>query len=1276
MKYNIKAMKKMLKISKSILSILIVILTTMCINTEINAQDCNKAMACNSNVQVSLDKNCTEVVTPKMMLKYLEFPVSDYSVTVKFLNGSIVPGGVLNSTHIGQKLEVSVKLDRCGLSCWGFIWVEDKLPPTIIGCDSVRLNCDANTTAGIGVPRPTATDACGSVTVTQLKDVITSYNCTGIYTKIIERPWMFTDQSGNVATCVQVICLLRKSISSIKAPPNYDGLTNPSFECGSISNVLASGAPSPVVTGYPLGIGCDNFQVTFKDLQFAICGNGKKVLREWTVIDWCTGKDTMFNQTIKILDTKAPLCSVNPATVVNLNTDPKKCTAAYRVPAPQATDCSNWTYTVGYSLKKANGIYGDTIYTTNIVAHTDNTFTLTSLPTDTTRIIYKLTDACGNISYCSYRVAVKDNEAPSANCLGFTVISLKDNGWASLNAISVNSGSEDNCGIKSIQIRRIDSTCVGFPQDKTFQDAVNFCCSDLSADPNSYIKVVIRVTDHSGNFNECISNVKVQDKQAPKITCPANITLQCFQDYKNLSLTGGSATATDNCTVRVLPYVDVASLSKCGLGIVRRKWTAVDNQGLRDSCIQLITIVNDNPFNETYIVFPRDTTVNVCATADQITPEYLNSKPIFTNTGCTELAVSYTDEFFTAENACQKIIRTWRVINWCDYNANSKEYYTHTQKILVKDAEGPRFISGCVNRTIVSKEGDCEEEVHHRVEATDNCTAASRLKYTWEVDLNSDQTIDRVGTGPAVSQVYPSGNHKMIFRVVDDCGNVTKCEYTFNITDNKKPTPVCIGELVWVLDKLGRAEIWAKDFNLKSEAFCNGGKLKFSFDSLGRDTFKVLTCANVPNGIASRIPLRMYVIDENGNFEFCSVILNLQDSPNSNACPDQLQGGGMISGRVINNAMAAEKNIEVKLTNVSDNIKLSSKSNDDGKFEFGSSQFFKTYMLAPSKTDDHLRGVNTIDLLILQRHILSIKTLETPYQYIAGDINSDERINISDLVTLKQVILGVVDNFPSNRAWRFIPRDLKFNDPKNPYRFEEVKTYNSLMLDDLAADFLMLKMGDLDASYANQSLFGRKISSVEVIEENTNGATSYYAGEDFEVSAMQMSLNIYGEISNVTSGKLNIKDDSYAIKNNDMKVSWVGAQQVSIKKGDLLFTIAHDSDLSLSSSLVPEIYDNELNTKGIKIVKKGAVSSLEFKNFPNPFSEQTTLQYYLPKKSNVKLTIFDQQGRVVFTSQKSLDKGFYKELIGKEQFTSGAGLYLAKISSDEESKTLKLLLID
>ena len=98
--------------------------------------------------------------------------------------------------------------------------------------------------------------------------------------------------------------------------------------------------------------------------------------------------------------------------------------------------------------------------------------------------------------------------------------------------------------------------------------------------------------------------------------------------------------------------------------------------------------------------------------------------------------------------------------------------------------------------------------------------------------------------------------------------------------DNKPPTPICNSEVVWVLDENGKAEVWASDFNLKSEDLCDGSSLKYSFNASGSQPSKNFTCADVPNGVSATIPLKMYVIDEDGNSEFCDVKLILQDSPN------------------------------------------------------------------------------------------------------------------------------------------------------------------------------------------------------------------------------------------------------------------------------------------------------------------------------------------------------------------------------------------------------------
>ena len=1248
--------------------------------TGLQAQDCNQPFSCVNDIQVSLDTNCMEVITAASIMKNLTFPLSAYTVVIKTSKGKVVPGNIITRAYIGQRLEVSVKLNPCGKSCWGYAWIEDKYPPVLINCDTVTVNCDANLTAGVGVPRVTATDACGPVVVKQLPDVVIKLPCGSPYTKQIERPWMATDSSGNVAICVQVINVRRTSIDDIRAPRNYDDRDLPILECGVFNRYLPNWAPDPAFTGYPLRINCDNIQQHYTDITFEVCGKGKKVLRSWEVIDWCTGRDTTFAQTIKILDTKGPVCTENPNEVVILKTDPKKCTATYKVPDPKATDCSKYSYIVGYRIKDHLGSYGDTIYNKDIIRNLDNSFTLTALPTDTTIIVYKLTDECGNTSYCTTKVLVKDKESPSANCEGYIVVSLRDNGWAELTALALNSGSEDNCKIVKYEIRRLDTNCAGYPQDKTFREKVNFCCDDVNADPTKYIKVVLRVTDAAGNTNECISNVKVQDKLAPLITCPADITLECYEDYTILSKTNGSATATDNCIATIDPYQDTKYLNNCGIGYVLRKWTARDKQGLMAMCTQRITIIDSDPFSEDHIIFPPDTTVNVCTVTEQLTPDYLDSKPKFVSKNCADLAVSYTDDYYEVDNACKKILRHWRVINWCTYNAQEKNYYIHTQKILVHDIEGPKFISGCVDRTIVSREGDCEEEVHHRVEAEDKCTPSNLLKYSWEIDLFSNQTIDRAGVGPAVSDRYPVGKHKMTFRVVDGCGNESKCMYTFLIKDDKKPVPICHGELVWVLDKNGRAEIWASDFNLKSEDFCGTGELTYAFDDKNLQRAKTFTCADVPNGVSARIPLRMYVFDSDGNFEYCSVILNLQDSPGTNACTDNIVGGIAINGRILNNKLEGVDGVNLILSDMTVEHEEILKTRLDGSFSFSDRTLYNSFMLKPEKMDDPIKGVNTLDMVYIQRHVLSVKKLETPYQLLAADVNNDKKIDISDLVGLRRIILGVTTDYGSNRPWRFIPFDFTFNDPHQPFDLVEFKAYDQLLADQLDQDFLMFKVGDVDANYANSQLFGRSNNRLAFVLEQQGNDVVVRAEEAFTMSGMQLGIRANLGAS-IGTGAMNITEDQYFKNGEDIRLSWTKNTNLDVHEGEVIFIIknAKSENIQLTANMNAEIYNELYETYEIDLKSRSGdlvLHSTKLNVYPNPFNDEATLEFYLPKKEAYELKIFDQQGRTAYKIKQNGQQGLNRELLPRTYFGQASGVYLIRLETAGFTITQKVILTD
>lgn len=79
-------------------------------------------------------------------------------------------------------------------------------------------------------------------------------------------------------------------------------------------------------------------------------------------------------------------------------------------------------------------------------------------------------------------------------------------------------------------------------------------------------------------------------------------------------------------------------------------------------------------------------------------------------------------------------------------------------------------------------------------------------------------------------------------------------------------------------------------------------------------------------------------------------------------------------------------------------------------------------------------------------------------------------------------------------------------------------------------------------------------------------------------------------------------------------------------------------------------------------------------NYPDPFKEQTTIEYCVPVKTSIKLEIIDYKGRLVRTLVDEIkEPGIYKaELSGiglKE------GLYFYRLCADRFEDTRRLLLL-
>ncbi len=90
-----------------------------------------------------------------------------------------------------------------------------------------------------------------------------------------------------------------------------------------------------------------------------------------------------------------------------------------------------------------------------------------------------------------------------------------------------------------------------------------------------------------------------------------------------------------------------------------------------------------------------------------------------------------------------------------------------------------------------------------------------------------------------------------------------------------------------------------------------------------------------------------------------------------------------------------------------------------------------------------------------------------------------------------------------------------------------------------------------------------------------------------------------------------------------------------------------------------------------------SISPMEFKllnNYPNPFNPVTTIEYYLPQKGSVTLTIFNVSGQAVNVLKDEIQTaGNYSIMWNATDMPSG--LYFCTLKANGFTETRKMVLV-
>ena len=1250
-------------------------------------------LACNNNVNLSINGTCSLTVTPDMFLEAMEQHEVAYSLEITDTEmDTLVVGNVIGMEYINKQLQVAVIHECSGNSCWGFLTIEDKSIPALECGDDIIIDCNEDISPEtIGFPVPaTATvtpianqdntynvtgyDGCSDVTLTY-SQVIESNLCQGDFGSTIVRNWLVTDVSGNTSTCQQNISVMRGSLDDITFPESYDDVlgSNPSLNpCASFPK-LDNGNPDPAFTGSPMGSFCMNVEIQYTDTNIEKCGETSfKVRRRWEVTNLCDNEPSLVHvQTITIEDNDPPV--VTAPEEFQTFTNGLTCSASVDVPAPIIiNECSAYDYIVLYKLRDESGDPFTNAITDGVIRKSDGTYTITEVSGDSVWIIYHVVDACDNITQAFTEVEIVDNEQPIPVCNLNTFVGLTEQGTAYAGYEAFDDGSWDPCGLEKIEVRRMENSACG--ETSVFGDEVKFCCDDVG----NTVMVRLRVTDLSGNVNECMVEVQVQDNKAPEFTfCPADRTVDCESNLTNYSIFG-SPTATDNCGVSIMELAPIENFTDCGSGTIIRRFVATDTEGNEVTCQQTITVESLSPFNASKINWPNNYTTNNGCPGLGIAPEMLptaNSVPVITADPCAQIAVDYEDVVFQwVEGFCFKVLRTWTVFDECQFDPTvpNSGQFTFTQTIAVRNTSAPTFVNGCNGENLeVTQLGNCVSRIELNATAEDDCDQQD-IVYSYEIDLNNDGTVDISGNGNSINRTVDYGTHKVTFFATDECDNTGDCEQLVTVQDDKAPTPYCLGEVVTTLNEDGIAEIWASDFDNGSFDECSGNNnVIVAFNAAGTELARTYNCDSLTSEI-TELEIMVFVIDQNGNSDFCTSILKLQD--NFGTCGFDAMNRVEVSGKVYTEDQTDVDEVEVMIMDMSTESPAYDMTDEIGAYAFDDIVMNNDYYLEPNRNTSYLEGVSTLDLVLIQRHILGLADLDSPYKVIAADINNSESVSAIDIVQLRKLVLGVYTELPNNTSWRFVDADQEFFDVQDPFPFAEKIELDQLDQDRIEANFIGVKVGDVNGTYQSNAQGTAEASTRSIYTIKTIDAT-LVAGEAFTLPlSTTYELNTYGLQMTIEFDADKVSFAGYSgsdnIKLSDANIglSQVHKGQVSIAydqatavklSADELFIeltfIANESTkisdiFTLSErSINAEIYtDNGGQIKAHDISldienRNGVAQEIGFQlmqNAPNPFDNNTTISFILPDASIASLKVFDYTGRLLHEHQDEFQKGY------------------------------------
>ncbi len=494
--------------------------------------------SCYTDINVGVNADCEVFLSPEMFTSRPVSGLSDYIIEIRDGDGQLVSQNDLYAFGPNTTLEAKI-INPCTFEtiCWSNLHIEHKATPEvkIYREDVYTMLCPEynsdNPTELIDyynnnygeqiLDASIYADSFNQLvclqewqveTIDQLKPAEDACSAAEV-----NRIYYVFDQERRLAIDTATILILPLSVDSIRLPEDASnivcsGAITP-FEIESYPSYYNNGILSSLTDTYNnQSTSFCNIGVSYTDQDYTDqCSFGtSKIIRSWSVMDWCTNEVKEGIQYLFVVDKEPPALTITEDNV-KISTAPFECFAI--IDLTEYFTVSDFCDASPFAT--APGLTDD--------------ITKVSLPQGTHDVTIQVEDKCGNVDAKSIVISVNDNSLPIPILKDDLTISLVQEDVSYTNYIDasfVDAGSHDHdCGPVSILIARTTELAIltslggtaaltddllncmsnlrGLDMNSNgsidgaeiFRKRVHFCCQDIGQE----VRLIVQVTDESGN---------------------------------------------------------------------------------------------------------------------------------------------------------------------------------------------------------------------------------------------------------------------------------------------------------------------------------------------------------------------------------------------------------------------------------------------------------------------------------------------------------------------------------------------------------------------------------------------------------------------------------------------------------------------------------------------------------------------------------------------------------------------------------------------------------